>query len=68
MNKDFEEFKKYWHTMDAQSIQDSIIVELNEYADEHNIPDDDRFIWSMRSFNAKLTMKMLEEYHKWLNA
>lgn len=68
MSKDFEDFKKHWSTMDAQSIQDSIIVELNDYAEKNHIPDEDFAIWSMRSFNAKLTMKMLEEYHKWLNA
>lgn len=67
MAKDFSDFIKYTKTLNMQEIQDSIINELNEHAKENNIPDDQFFIWHMRSFSCKLTMKMLEEYHNWLN-
>lgn len=67
MAKDFSDFIKYIKTLDTQEIQDSIVNELNEYAKQNNIPDEDFFVWHMRSFNSKLTMKMLEEYHNWLN-
>lgn len=68
MAKDFSDFVKYTKTLNAQKIQDSIIDELNEYAEQNNIPDEDFFLWHIRSFNYKLTMKMLEEYHNWLNS
>lgn len=67
MNKNFSDFQNYWKSLDMQQIQDDIINELNEYANKNNISDDDLHIWHMRSFNSKLSMKMLEEYHKWLN-
>ncbi len=67
MAKDFSDFISHMKSLNTQEIQDSIITELNEYAEQMNIPEDEHFIWHLRSFNAKLTIKFLEEYHKWLN-
>lgn len=65
--KDFNEFREFMQTLDRSKIQDQIIDELNQYADEYNIPDDQFLVWHTRSFSAKFTMKVLEEYHNWLN-
>lgn len=67
MAKDFSDFKNHIKTLNIQEIQDSIITELNDYATKNNIPEDMFAIWHMRSFNSKLTMRLLEEYHNWLN-
>lgn len=67
MGKNFDDFKKYVATLDTQAIQDSIIAELNELEKALDMSEIDTLIWRTRSFNAKLTMKMLEEYHNWLN-
>lgn len=63
--KDFEDFKAYLQTLDMLKIENDIRAELTELV--VNIPKDEQTDWLQRSHQFKLSMKLLEEYHNWLN-
>lgn len=65
--KQFSDFEAYLSTLDIQAMQDSIVDELNEREKQMNMSETEALIWRSRSFNAKFTMRMLKEYHNWLN-
>lgn len=63
MKKDFKDFLTFVSNDKLNKISDEVITELNE-----KIPDDDTmesFIRFNRSYNAKMTFKILELYHDW---
>jgi hypothetical protein len=61
MVKDFNDFKKTISEKDFKLISNQITEKLNA-----TTPSLDVFEYE-RSFNLSLTMRLLEEYHKWLN-
>lgn len=64
--KDFADFKAYCQTLDIQKIEDDINEELNEYAKSNGISEEEFIFWLPKSFNHKLMIRFLEEYHNWL--
>lgn len=67
MSKNFDDFITYVKTLDTVQMQNSIDAELKSFAEERNMSEEEYFVWNNRAFSFKLTMKMLEEYHNWLN-
>lgn len=61
MKKNFIEFKSNISPEKLEYLSDEITAKLNTIS-----PELDLFEFE-RSFNFSLTMKLLEEYHEWLN-
>lgn len=61
MKKDFNDFKKTIPNEKSTAISNEIINKLNNSDVELNVVE------YQRSYNAMFTMKLLEEYHNWLN-
>jgi hypothetical protein len=59
--KDFTDFKATISQEELKNISNEITDKLNKIKPELDIVEYDR------SFNFSITMRLLEEYHRWLN-
>ncbi len=66
--KDFEDFKKYMHS-DGSFIHDEIANEVNALAVKANIKDPlEEHEFFRRAWVEVGFMKLIEQYHNWLNS
>lgn len=66
--KNFEEFKNYMHS-DGSCVHDEIVKEVNTLVEKANIEDAlEEHEFYRRAWVEVGFMKMIEQYHNWLNS
>lgn len=67
--KDFSEFRDYINKNCLMPIHEEVTQKIDEEISSMEFKNDfELFVWKQRAYNLKTFMKMLEEYHKWLNS